>query len=141
MEGGIIDATEHQVMTTNDTHKTVHLVDLDGNGFDDLITFDTHSVFTVMAKNDGSGLDSTTKKEYYVGSDNIFNDNSGAIVNTGDFNGDGHMDFGIMSTTSDDYGGYYLFMGDGAGGIQSYQHIAERSGSSRNRYIRGAYAK
>ena len=139
MEGGIIDATEHQVLTTNDSHRTLHMVDLNGDGFDDLIAFDDHSVFTVIAKNDGSGLDSSTKYEYYVGSDGVFQNNSGAIVNTGDFNGDGRMDFGIMSTTSDDYGGYYLFMGDGAGGIQNYQHIAERSSSSRNRYLGGAY--
>ena len=139
MEGGLLDATEHQVLTTNDSHRSLHMVDLDGNGFDDLVAFDDHSVFTVMAKNDGSGLDSSTKYEYYLGSDGTFQNNTGAIVNTGDFNGDGHMDFGIMSTTSDDYGGYYLFMGDGAGGIQSYQHIAERSGSSRNRYIGSSY--
>ena len=139
MEGGLLDATEHQVLTTNDSHRSLHMVDLDGNGFDDLVAFDDHSVFTVMAKNDGSGLDSSTKYEYYLGSDGTFQNNSGAIVNTGDFNGDGHMDFGIMSTTSDDYGGYYLFMGDGAGGIQSYQHIAERSASSRNRYIGSSY--
>ena len=139
MEGGLLDATEHQVLTTNDSHRSLHMVDLDGNGFDDLVAFDDHSVFTVMAKNDGSGLDSSTKYEYYLGSDGTFQNNSGAIVNTGDFNGDGRMDFGIMSTTSDDYGGYYLFMGDGAGGIQNYQHIAERSASSRNRYLGGAY--
>ena len=114
--GGTFDGQAQVAMTTTDYTRQTHLVDLDGNGYDDMIVVDRRKIYTVLANNDGSGLQSTYTQIYDSGSSSGFNELYGVKINTGDFNGDGHIDFSFTNqSTNNSWGGAYVFMGDGSG--------------------------
>ena len=114
--GGTFDDQDEVATRTPSDTRVTHLVDLDGNGYDDMIIIDRRYVYTVLAKNDGSGFESTRNQLYDSGSTNYMNDMRGTPLNTGDFNGDGHMDFSFTNAYSNEAsGGLYTFMGNGSG--------------------------
>ena len=114
--GGTFDGQAQVAMTTTDYTRQTHLVDLDGNGYDDMIVVDRRKIYTVLANNDGSGLQSTYTQIYDSGNSSGFNELYGVKINTGDFNGDGHIDFSFTNqSTNNSWGGAYVFMGDGSG--------------------------
>ena len=114
--GGTFDGQAQVAMTATEAMRQTHLVDLDGNGYDDMIVFDRRRIYTVLANNDGSGLQSTTNQIYDLGNTSGFNETRGVKINTGDFNGDGHIDFSFTNQSNNNsYGGAYVFMGDGSG--------------------------
>ena len=115
-EGGTFDDQKDVATTSSYSVRTTELVDLDGNGYDDMIIIDTRRVYTVMAKNDGSGFESTRNQLYDSGGNYYMNEQRGAPIHTGDFNGDGHMDFSFTNAYGNEAGGgLYTFMGNGSG--------------------------
>ena len=114
---GTFDPQEELVTTTNNNISTTQLVDLDGNGYDDMVIMGHRRyIYTVLAKSDGSGFESSRTQVYDTGGNDHFQSMQGATINTGDFNGDGRMDFSFANSYANDTaGGLYLFMGNGSG--------------------------
>ncbi len=114
--GGTFDDQDEVATRTSYDSRVTELVDLNGDGYDDMIIISTRYVYTVMAKNDGSGFESTRNQLYDSGGTYYLNDLRGAPLNTGDFNGDGHMDFSFTNAYGNEAaGGLYTFMGNGSG--------------------------
>ena len=114
--GGTFDDQDEVATRTSYDSRVTELVDLNGDGYDDMIIIDTRYVYTVMAKNDGSGFESTRNQLYDSGGTYYMNEQRGAPLNTGDFNGDGHMDFSFTNAYGNEAaGGLYTFMGNGSG--------------------------
>ena len=115
-EGGTFDNQADVLTTTRSDTRVTEMVDLDGNGYDDMLIFDRQYIYTILAKDDGSGFETTRNEIYNSGSTNYLNELRGVPVNTGDFNGDGHMDFSFTNSYGNEAaGGKYVFMGNGTG--------------------------
>ena len=113
---GTFDPTEDFVVTTPNSARVTHLVDLNGDGYDDMVVIDDRYVYTVLAKSDGSGFESSRNQIYDSGNTSYFDNLDGVPINTGDFNGDGNIDFSFANSYSTNAaGGLYVFMGNGSG--------------------------